>query len=86
LGALDLARSKLGIQIPEELSIIGFDDIPSAAWPGYDLTTIRQPVKPLVDNTLKVLLDAIETPGSDALEIVISPSLVWRGTARKVAS
>lgn len=86
MSALDLARCKLGIQIPEELSIIGFDDIPSAAWPGYDLTTIRQPVKPLVDNTLKVLLDAIETPGSDALEIVISPSLVWRGTARKVDS
>ena len=40
LGALDVARYELGIRVPEELSIIGFDDIPMASWPAYNLTTI----------------------------------------------
>lgn len=82
MGALDLARTKLGIRIPEELSIIGFDDIPSAAWPGYDLTTVRQPVELLVDSTIQVLLDAIQTPETETVDRVIVPELVQRGSTR----
>jgi len=82
MGALDLARYKLGIKIPEELSIIGFDDIPSAAWPSFELTTVKQPIKPLVDNTLQILMNAINKPGSEALEVVVPPSLVWRNSSR----
>ncbi|HDD61318.1 MAG TPA: LacI family DNA-binding transcriptional regulator [Chloroflexi bacterium] len=86
MGALDLARYKLGIKIPEELSIIGFDDIPSAAWPGFELTTVKQPVKSLVDNTLQILMNAIKTPNSEVSEVVISPSLIWRNSSRKAKS
>jgi len=86
MGAMDLARYKLGIKIPDDLSIIGFDDIPAAAWSGYDLTTVRQPVKPLVENTLQVLMNAINTPGSEASEVVISTSLIWRNSSRQIKS
>ncbi len=55
LGALDAARTKLGIAVPDELSIIGYDDIPMAAWPAYDLTTIRQPMKAMLDRILGLL-------------------------------
>jgi len=84
MGALDLARYKLGIKIPEELSIIGFDDIPSAAWPSFELTTVKQPIKPLVDNTLQVLMNAINTPDSEASEVVVPPSLIWRNSSRQI--
>jgi DNA-binding LacI/PurR family transcriptional regulator len=86
MGALDLARYKLGIKIPEELSIIGFDDIPSAAWPSFELTTLKQPLRQLVDNTIQVLMDAIHKPGFETAEVVISPSLIWRKSARKAKS
>jgi len=86
MGTLDLARYKLDIKIPEELSIIGFDDIPSAAWPSFELTTVKQPVKPLVDNTLQILMNAINNPDSEASEVVISPSLIWRNSSRKAKS
>ena len=43
MGALDLAKGKLDLDVPQELSVIGFDDIPMASWPGYSLTTVRQP-------------------------------------------
>ncbi len=84
MGALDLARCKLGIKIPEELSIIGFDDIPAAGWPSYQLTTIRQPFGTLVDTTIQVLMDAIHEPDSEIIKKVITPTLIWRESARRV--
>jgi LacI family transcriptional regulator len=84
MGALDLIQCERRIKVPEELSIIGFDDIPSAAWPGYDLTTIRQPVEPLVENTVRVLLEAIQNPGIEPVEKVIAPMLVQRSSSRPV--
>lgn len=82
MGALDLARCDLRCRVPEELSIVGFDDIPMASWPGYNLTTVRQPVEEMVDATIEVLVNAIEAPASEAVIKVIAPSLVVRTSAR----
>ncbi|MEO0564621.1 MAG: LacI family DNA-binding transcriptional regulator, partial [Chloroflexota bacterium] len=40
VGCLDAARD-LGVSVPEDLSVVGFDDIPMAGWSAYDLTTVR---------------------------------------------
>lgn len=82
MGALDVARSEMNIQVPEELSIVGFDDIPMADWPAYSLTTIKQPIGPMVDATIEVLMDAIEDPRAEAGIEWISPRLVERGSTR----
>ena len=42
-GALDAAR-RVGVRVPAELSIVGFDDIDMAGWEGFNLTTVRQPL------------------------------------------
>jgi len=86
MALLDLARCKLNIKVPEELSIIGFDDIPSAAWPGYNLTTVRQPFGMLVDSTIQVLLDAINNPGLETVQRVVPPTITWRESCRKPAA
>lgn len=83
MALLDLARCKLNVCVPEELSIIGFDDIPSAGWPGYNLTTVRQPFGTLVDTTIQVLMDAINNPGMEIVQKVIPPSITWRESCRK---
>jgi len=83
MGVIDYARHKLDIKIPEELSIIGFDDIPSAAWLGYDITTVRQPFGKLVDNTIQVLMDAIEDPNGEVVNKSIQPILIERSSSRK---
>ncbi|GIT71189.1 MAG: hypothetical protein Ct9H300mP28_10030 [Pseudomonadota bacterium] len=36
------------MKVPEDISIIGFDDIPMASWPIFNLTTVRQPVNQMV--------------------------------------
>lgn len=86
MATLDVARCKLNIKVPEELSIIGFDDITSTAWPSYDLTTVRQPFSQLVDSTIQVLIEAINTPNCDVMVKMISPFLVWRSSARRSAN
>jgi DNA-binding LacI/PurR family transcriptional regulator len=83
MATMDLARYKFNLRIPEDLSIIGFDDIPPAARPNYELTTIRQPFGRLVDNTIDVLLEAINTPSAKVIEKVVCPTLIWRGSVRK---
>jgi len=82
MAALDLARCECRIEIPDMLSIIGFDDIPMAGWPGYMLTTVRQPAEQMVEAAIRVLIDAIEEPKSGAVVRHISPALVVRTSAR----
>jgi DNA-binding LacI/PurR family transcriptional regulator len=82
MATLDFARRKLNIKVPDELSIIGFDDIPSAAWAVYDLTTVRQPFGELVDETIQVLMNAIRMPESEVTEKVVLPTLIWRSSSR----
>jgi len=84
MGALDLARYQLGIKLPEDLAIIGFDDIPMASWLGYSLTTVRQPVEEMVQSTIQVLMNAIESPDSETMLKVIAPSLVVRTSTRAI--
>lgn len=85
MGALDVARCELRCRVPEDVSIIGFDDIPMAGWPGYHLTTVRQPVEEMVEATIQVLIQAIESPSPEPVVRVIAPSLVARSSARVAA-
>ncbi len=55
LGVLDAAR-RLGLRVPEELSVIGFDDIDMARWEGFSLTTIRQPLAEMSRTAASLLL------------------------------
>jgi DNA-binding LacI/PurR family transcriptional regulator len=86
MAALDVARDELGIRVPEELSIVGFDDMAMASWPAYSLTTFRQPIDRLVDATIEVLLNAIENPDGERIIRWIPGTLMQRGSTRVVAS
>lgn len=44
-GIVDAARWRFGLRLPEQLSVIGFDDIPQAGWESYMLATFAQPVE-----------------------------------------
>ena len=82
LGALDAARHDLGLRVPQDVSIVGFDDIPTADWPAYSLTTIRQPVNRMIDATLELLLERLENPAADpALKLIPGP-LIQRQSTR----
>lgn len=82
MGVLDLARNELGISVPEELSIVGFDDIPMASWPSYALTTVKQPLDRMVDTAIDVLMNAIEMSTKETVMKWIPAELVERATTR----
>jgi DNA-binding LacI/PurR family transcriptional regulator len=81
LGVMDTARFELGIRIPEDLSIVGFDDIPLAGWPVYDLTTIRQPVEAMITATLELVERADEESQSGEVRL-LPVELIVRGSAK----
>ena len=82
LGAIDATRSMPDIRLGENLSIIGFDNIPSAAWAGYDLTTIRQPGEVMADATIQLLMESMSNPERAARTRLIQAEMVIRSSAR----
>lgn len=81
LGAMDAARFELGIKIPDEVSIIGYDDIPMARWPTYDLTTIRQPVTEIVNAAVQLLTQR-KTQILTRQQISLPVELIRRGSSK----
>ena len=81
-GVLEVLREELGLRVPEDVSVIGYDDAPMAAWKTFDLTTMRQPLRQMVDQTVRMLLEAIQDPDHAPSKIEIPGELVVRGTAR----
>ena len=79
LGALNAAVS-LGIDIPERLTVVGFDDIPMAAWEVFDLTTVRVDLSQMATLVAALLVERLATPDAPARSVVMEPRLVMRGT------
>ena len=62
LGCMDCARSDYGLQIPEQLSVVGFDGASPSGWLSYRLTTISQPVEIMVEAVVDMLIERVENP------------------------
>jgi LacI family transcriptional regulator len=85
LGVLNAAVS-LGIAIPDSLTVVGFDDIPMAAWEAFDLTTVRVDLSQMASSVTALLVKRLATPGAPARSVVLEPRLVMRGTHAPPAS
>ncbi len=71
-----------GLRVPQDISVVGYDDVPIAGWPAYDLTTVRQPMNRMVEATVDTLLAQIADPDRPAQKIEIDAPLMVRGSAR----
>ena len=80
LAALEAARDA-GLVVPHDLSIVGFDDIPGAAWSVPGLTTVRQPL--LRKGEIAGLM--LTTPPAPGREVVLPVELVVRGSTARPA-
>ncbi|MDG3042345.1 LacI family DNA-binding transcriptional regulator [Roseicyclus marinus] len=77
-AVMDELRFGLGLDVPGEISIVGYDDVPMAAWPAYDLTTIRQPVNRMVEATTTAILGLIDGTASPQKTRIDGPLMVRR--------
>lgn len=82
-AVMDVLRHDLGLRIPDDVSVIGYDDVPAAAWKSYNLTTVRQPIRRMVEGTVRVLLDRIASPSAPTRRLVIDGHIAERGSARR---
>ncbi|HEY0247079.1 MAG TPA: LacI family DNA-binding transcriptional regulator [Gryllotalpicola sp.] len=77
LGVYEAARSK-GLVIPRDLSVIGFDDLPVAAWVGPPLTTVRQPTAEMAEQATRLVLHLRERAEQNHLRIDLATQLIVR--------
>ncbi|SCZ00543.1 LacI family DNA-binding transcriptional regulator [Microvirga guangxiensis] len=84
LGFLDGAR-RMGRRVPDDLSVIGFDDIPQSAWVPYHLTTVRQSMSDLTEAVLTAIEREMHGKDMDLVHEVLPVELVERATVRPTA-
>lgn len=87
IGAIEALRSQ-GLDVPSDVSVVGFDDIQSAAFQRPQLTTVRQPLKKMGMMAAEALLRRIARPDDDTYprQIVIEPELIIRMSTAPPAS
>ena len=81
IGAMDAARRDLGLRVPEDLSVVGFDDVPMAAWESYALTTVAQRIGVMAARAMD-LAEAAMDGDAGATVIEVPGDLVARRSAR----
>ncbi|MEO1550842.1 MAG: LacI family DNA-binding transcriptional regulator [Pseudomonadota bacterium] len=82
LGALDVLRGELGLDVPGDVGVVGFDDVPQAGWLAYRLTTVRQRARAMVNETVRILTQAIDGDGTAPVRTAVPAPLVVRATTR----
>jgi DNA-binding LacI/PurR family transcriptional regulator len=85
IGAIRAFR-EAGLRVPEDVSVIGFDDIESAGYLTPSLTTLRQPLQQMGELAAGHLMDMIEAGQQPISEVLIDPTLVERESCIKIKS
>jgi DNA-binding LacI/PurR family transcriptional regulator len=79
IGAMR-AFQEAGLRVPEDISVVGFDDVAIASFSIPPLTTVRQPLEKMGKIAAQTLLDRIEERGGFIPEIAVEPELIARGS------
>ena len=81
-AVMDVIRFELDLKIPEDVSVVGYDDVPVASWPAYNLTTVRQPANRMVAEAVSIIMDSIENKTNEPRRIEIDGPLIIRGSTK----
>ncbi len=83
IGAMKSAKS-LGLSLPHDLSIVGFDNIEFGSFCDPGLTTVMQPAEKLGEISMNILLSRLANPGHEQTRITLPTELIIRGSARRI--
>ena len=81
-AVMDVIRSEYGLRIPEDISVVGYDNVPEADWAAYNLTTVEQPVEAMIEETVDILLKQMEHKEVNEVHKVTDARLIVRASAR----
>ena len=82
VAVMDVVRYDFHLSIPEDLSIVGYDDVGPARWPSYDITTVSQPIAAMVEATVDMLLAQIASGDTAPQHLELPGELIVRSSAR----
>lgn len=83
MGVYEAAR-QLGLRIPEDLSVVGFDDIQTAALLSPALTTVKQPLQDMARASVRMIVEALTTGDVLQPHIIMPTSLVVRNSTQQL--
>ncbi len=83
MGVIKRLRES-GKNVPKDVSVVGFDDIPAARMTYPALTTLRQPLRQMGETAATILIEAIEHSGTRQQHVVLNPELVVRDSTSLV--
>lgn len=81
-AVMDVIRGEFGLRIPEDISVVGYDNVPEAGWPSYNLTTVEQPVEKMITATVDILLEQMAHKRVSPIQKVTEAGLVLRGSTQ----
>ncbi len=84
MGALS-AMADAGLKVPDDIGILGFNDMEMARWESFDLTTIHQPVAEIIEASVDLVLTIKDEPDAAPRPQVFPCHLIERGTLRPLA-
>ena len=84
LGVLEAVR-ELDLKVPDDLSLVGYDDIPLAKWVSPRLTTIRQPLRRMAEEATKLVIQMGEAPLESVPRMDLATNLIVRESTAPVA-
>ena len=79
-GVIDALRHELKLRVPEDVKVVGFDDIEQSHWKSYNLTTVKIDLDERVRALVRLILRRLAKPSASALEETVQTRLVVRGT------
>ncbi len=82
MAALEVARVEFGLRVPEDLSIVGYDNAPPSGWPLHNLSTVDQDLDRMAALAVEMLLATMDRPKPEPRHVVVPATLVLRGTTR----
>ncbi|MEM1074643.1 MAG: LacI family DNA-binding transcriptional regulator [Pseudomonadota bacterium] len=81
IGALS-AIEEQGLLVPQHVGLIGLNDMAMARWQNIDLTTIRQPIRQIIDSSIELVMAMIDTPDRLPEARLFACDIIERGTLR----
>jgi LacI family xylobiose transport system transcriptional regulator len=84
MGVYEAARAR-GLAIPEDLSVVGYDDVEFVKWMGPGLTTINQPIEEMAEQATRLVLRMHDTGSTQATRVDLATNLVVRNSTRALS-
>ena len=82
IAVMDTLRIEMGLRIPQDLSVVGFDNVKQAAWGSYQLSSVEQDADAMIEATVKLLLEQLDGE-LQSREVVLPARLVLRASSLK---